>query len=277
MITGGIADRMIEQAIVRNLFTSSATAARPKVDGSQDTLGLGASIKQALRPIKGRLTSQPAPSWRVAASVLKRSGFQPRTVFDIGVAFGTFDLYREFPDAFYYLVDPTHESLRYMRHLAGQLDCEVLNVALGDHDGELEIEIRDDIQGSTFFEEVGPRAVSRRETVAVRRFDTLVGAFERPALAKIDVQGSEHTVLKGMGERIRELDAIVVETSTLATIKGGPEFYDIAAYLKSRGFVVFDLIGFGRRPLDGTLAQLDVLFVPDESPLRADRRWTDRA
>jgi len=209
--------------------------------------------------------------------VLKSRGFQPRTVFDVGVAFGTFELYREFPDAFYYLIDPTQESLRYMRSLARQLECEVLNVALADHDGQLEIEVRPDIQGSTFFEEVGPREVLRRETVAVRRFDTLIGAFERPALAKIDVQGSELTVLKGMGERIRELDAVVVETSTLATIKGGPEFYDVIAYLKSRGFVVFDILGFGRRPLDSTLAQLDVLFVPDESPLRADRRWADRA
>lgn len=262
---------------MRNLFTSVATAARSGTTGREEALGFGASIKQALRPIKGRWTSQPAPSWRIAAGVLKRRGFQPRTVFDVGVAFGTFDLYREFPDAFYYLVDPTHESLRYMRHLAGQLRSEVLNVALADHDGELEIEIRDDIQGSTFFEEIGPRAVLRREPVAVRRFDSLIGAFERPALAKIDVQGSEMAVLQGMGERIREVDVMVVETSMLATIKGGPEFYNVVDYLKSRGFVVFDIVGYGRRPLDGALAQLDVVFVPDDSPLRADRRWTDRA
>ena len=261
---------------MRSLFTL-ATATQPKANGPQERLGLRASIKQALRPIKVRWTAPTAPSWRVAAAVLKRRGFQPRTVFDVGVAFGTFELYREFPDAFYYLIDPTQESLRYMRSLAGQLECEVLNVALDDHDGELEIEVRPDIQGSTFFEEVGPRAVLRRETVAVHRFDTLIGAFERPALAKIDVQGSELAVLKGMGERIRELDAIVIETSTLATIKGGPEFYDVTAYLKLRGFVVFDILGFGRRPLDGAMAQLDVLFVPDESPLRADRRWADRA
>lgn len=262
---------------MRSLFTLAATPARPKANERQEALGLGAWIKQALRPIKGRWMPRPAPSWRIAAAVLKRRGFQPRTVFDIGVAFGTFDLYREFPDAFYYLVDPTQESLRYMHQLSRQLECKVFNVALADHDGQLEIEVRADILGSTFFEEVGPRAMLRRETVAVRRFDTLVGAFERPALAKIDVQGSELTVLKGMGERIHEVDAIVVETSTLATIKGGPEFYNVIAYLKSRGFVVFDIVGTGRRPLDGALAQLDVLFVPDDSPLRADRRWVDRA
>lgn len=208
---------------------------------------------------------------------MRRRGLLPRTAFDIGVAYGTYELYREFPDAFYYLVDPTSESLRYMQLLTRELDCEVHNVALSDCDGEMEIEIRPDIQGATFFEEIGPREVLRRETVAVRRFDTLIGSFKRPALAKIDVQGSELAVLRGMGDRIGELDAIVVETSTLATIKGGPELYDLIAFMKTRGFVVFDVLGLTRRPLDGALAQIDLAFVPESSPLRDDHRWTAKA
>ncbi len=236
-----------------------------------------ASIKQMLRWTKARWTRSPSLSWRAAAAVLKRQGLQPRTIFDIGVAFGTYELYREFPDSFYYLVDPTSDSLRYMRYLARRLACEVLNVALADRDGEMEIEVRSDIQGSTFFEEIGPRRVLRREAVTVRRFDTLIGPFERPALAKIDVQGSELAVLRGMGERIGELDAVVVESSTLATIKDGPELCDLVAFMKSRGFVVFDLLGFARRPLDDALAQIDLLFVPENSPLRRDRRWAAQA
>jgi FkbM family methyltransferase len=248
-------------------------AARPDPLPAPDAPRFVESIKQALRPIKARWSRSPPPSWRATADVIKRHGLRPRTVFDIGVAYGTYELYREFPDAFYYLVDPTSESLRYMRQLSRQLDCEVLNVALSDRDGEMEIEVRADIQGSTFFEEVGPRDVLRRETVAVRRFDTLLGSFERPALAKIDVQGSELAVLQGMGERIGELDAIIAETSTLATIKGGPELYDLIAFMKTRGFVAFDVLGYARRPLDHALAQIDMLFVPEESPLRNDRRW----
>ncbi len=250
---------------------------RANSDEGAETVGLGASIKQVLRPIKARWHRSAAPSWHDTAAVMKRHGLQPRTVFDIGVAFGTYELYREFPDAFYYLVDPTSDSLRYMRQLSRQLECEVLNVALSDRDGEMEIEVRADIQGSTFFEEVGPREVLRRETVAVRRFDTLIGAFERPALAKIDVQGSELAVLQGMGARIGEFDAIVVETSTLATVKDGPELYDLMTFMKTRGFVAFDVLGYARRPLDGALAQVDLVFVPDESSLRADRRWAASA
>ena len=29
----------------------------------------------------------------------------------------------------------------------------------------------------------------------------------------------------------------------------------------------------GNRPLDGATAQLDLLFLPQNSPMRADRRW----
>lgn len=262
-------------AFLTYLVIAGAMAARP--GPSPQAPGLVDSLKQALRPIKARWSRSPAPSWHATAEVMKRRGLRPRTVFDIGVAFGTYELYREFPDAFYYLVDPTSESLRYMQQLARQLDCEVLNVALSDRDGEMEIEIRPDIQGATFFEEVGPREVLRHETVTVRRFDTLMGSFERPALAKIDVQGAELAVLEGMGERIGELDAVIAETSTLATIKGGPELYDVVAFMRSRGFVAFDVLGYTRRPLDRALAQIDMLFVPEDSPLRADHRWAASA
>jgi hypothetical protein len=32
-----------------------------------------------------------------------------------------------------------------------------------------------------------------------------------------------------------------------------------------------------RRPLDGATAQLDLLFLPEDSPLRRDRRWAEAA
>lgn len=259
------------------LMMAGAVATGRKPEPPPQAPRLVDSLKQVLRPIKARLSHSPAPSWHATAGVMKRRGMMPRTVFDIGVAYGTYELYREFPDAFYYLVDPTRESLHYMQLLARQLDCEVLNLALSDRDGEMEIEVRPDIQGATFFEEVGPREVLRRDTVTVRRFDTLVGSFDRPALAKIDVQGAELAVLEGMGDRIHDLDAIIAETSTLATVKGGPEFYELVAFMKAHGFVAFDVLGYSRRPLDRALAQIDVLFVPEDSPLRADRRWTANA
>jgi hypothetical protein len=43
--------------------------------------------------------------------------------------------------------------------------------------------------------------------------------------------------------------------------------------MHGHGFVVADILGMVRRPLDGATAQLDLLFLPRNSPIRADRRW----
>src|SRR5438270_13201280 len=151
-----------------------------------------ARLKDVLRPHVSRLRERPVvPSWGQSFRVLERYGCRPNTVFDIGVAYGTYELYRAFPDAFYHLIDPTTESLHYMRLLQRQLRCKVHQAALGDHDGEVEIEIRPDIQAATLFDDLGDRQVLRRDRVPMRRFDSLIKEIDRPALCKIDVQGAE--------------------------------------------------------------------------------------
>jgi FkbM family methyltransferase len=235
-------------------------------------------LKDLLRPLEPWLPqAAPRLSWRQSLDVLRRRGFAPATVFDIGVGFGTWGLYRLFPDAFYHLVEPTREALPYMRKLARRLDCEIHPVALGDRDGEATFEIRADLQGSTLLEEVGPRAFLRFDRVPLRRFDGLFHEIERPALAKIDVQGAELMVLQGMTGRLRELDAVIVETSTIATVKGGAEVGEVVRFMQAHGFVVADILGLKRRPLDGATAQLDLLFLPESATLRADRRWASAA
>ena len=232
-------------------------------------------LKDFLRPYISYIPHRvDAPSWRQSFGVLEHYGCKPNTVFDIGVAYGTYELYRAFPDAFYHLIDPTPESLHYMRLLQRQLKCKVHQAALGDHDGEVEIEIRPDIQAATLLDDLGDRQVLRRDRVPMRRFDTLIKEIDRPALCKIDVQGAELMVLEGMTGRLASIDAIVIETSTIASLRGGPEVHDIVRFMHDHGFVLADVLGMARRPLDGATAQLDVLFLPDDSPLRRDRRWS---
>jgi FkbM family methyltransferase len=237
-----------------------------------------ARVKDLLRPLEPYFpTLARAPSWGPSLGVLQQHGFWPETIFDIGVGFGTWGLYRAFPNAFYHLVDPTKESLPYMQKLKRLLNCEVHALALGDREGEAVLEIRADIQGSTLLEEVGPRNVLRFDRVPLRRFDKLFQEFAQPALCKIDVQGAEMMVLTGMSDRMAEIDVFIVETSTIATVKGGAEMAEIVRLMQVHGFVVADVVGMKRRPLDGATAQLDLLFVREDSTLRADRRWAKAA
>src|SRR5262252_2331730 len=239
---------------------------------------LVARAKDALRPFASTLPQLSGlPSWPRSMAVLKHHGFSPATVFDIGVGYGTFPLYRAFPDAFYHLIDPARESQGYMRRLARRLRCEIHTVALGDRDGEAALEVRDDIQESTLLEEMGPRKVRRVDRVPLRRFDAMFGGFARPALCKIDVQGAELMVLGGMTGRLQDIDALIVETSTIATVKGGAEVEGVVSFLGKQGFALADVVGLRRRPLDRATAQLDLLFVPKEAAPRHDRRWAATA
>lgn len=250
------------------------------IDANVPTLGtaMKTRLKSALRPLASSLPALSGlPSWARSMRVLRHHGFAPATVFDIGVGYGTFPLYRAFPDAFYHLVDPARESYAYMQQIARKLRCELHAVALGDRDGDASLEVRSDIQESTLLEEVGPRQVRRVDRVSMRRFDSLFGPIARPSLCKIDVQGAELMVLAGMTGRLAEIDALVIETSTIATVKGGAEVHDVIAFLGDHGFVLADIVGLRRRPLDDATAQLDLLFVPQEGGPRVDRRWAASA
>jgi len=231
-------------------------------------------VNRVLRPF-GQIIAHErcVPSWQRFFAVLKANSLTPQTVFDIGVAKGTPWLYDAFPEAYYYLIDPTRESLPYMQRWAQSLRAEVLNVALGASEGAEMIDVRDEIGGSTFFREVGPYTSVAKYEVPVRRFDAIIGDFKRPALCKIDVQGAELVVLEGISVRSRDIDFIIIETSAMATVDNGPEIFDVMTKLNDYGFVLYDVLGLNRRPLDQALAQLDLAFVKADSPLRRDRRW----
>lgn len=231
-------------------------------------------LKDVLRPFEPWLPLRtPRLSWSRSLRALHDQGFVPATVFDVGVGFGTFGLYHAFPEAFFHLIEPTREAIPHMERIARTLSCQIHSLALGDRDGEARFEVRADIQGSTLLEEVGERNYLRFETVPIQRFDTLFPRIQGPALAKIDVQGAEMMVLRGMSGCMAELDAVIVETSTIATVKGGAEVAEVVLFMREHGFVLADILGLKRRPLDDATAQLDLLFMPEDSSLRADRRW----
>lgn len=216
--------------------------------------------------------------WDVCLKRFRALGFIPKTVIDVGVATGTPELYRNFPEAYYILVDPLHESRPYMEKLVKTLPGggEFHQVALGEENGEVSIEVRPDIGSSTIFEQVGGRISNKQYMVPMLRFDTLFQGreFLRPCLCKIDVQGAELLVLRGMGDMIKSIDMFIVEVHFIETLRGCPEIFDVLAYANEKTFVLLDIIGIYRRPLDNLAAQADIVLVPADSFLRRDKRWS---
>ena len=238
-------------------------------------MSIVSKVKDILRPHKYKLYPLTKIGWTRSLQNLKRLGFEPKSVFDIGVAHGTWELYAIYPKAFYYLTEPVKEAFFHLEKIAKHFNgnCQIDKVALSDKNGTAVFDIRADIQGSTMLENVGEADTIRHEEVITRTFDSLYPTFPTPAFVKIDVQGAEMMVLKGMEKSLPKIDAILLEVSVLTTIKDGPEVWDVMSFMHQHGFVLADILGALRRPLDNQVSQMDLLFIKDKSELRANHHW----
>jgi hypothetical protein len=67
--------------------------------------------------------------------------------------------------------------------------------------------------------------------------------------------------------------ATALMTSLMQINEGCPLLHEVVAYMHERGFVAFDILETHRRRADATLLQIDLLFCPIASPLRANLRF----
>ena len=92
-----------------------------------------------------------------------------------------------------------------MQEWASRLDADIHPVGLGQEASKSIIYVRPEIGGSSIFEEQGEITIADSYEIDIVRLDELISSFEKPALVKIDVQGAELGVLRGMagggGER----------------------------------------------------------------------------
>lgn len=103
-------------------------------------------------------------------------------------------------------------------------------------------------------EEVETRSVS------TTKFETwCVGRnIARPSLAKIDVQGSELNVLRGMGSAINQIDYIYAELSFIELYAGQALAGEVIGYLHNQGYSLVGLYNITAEDLRAV--QADALF-----------------
>ena len=208
---------------------------------------------------------------------LKRAGFQPRTVIDVGVADGTPALYRAFPDARHVLIEPVEECRPHLDAIKRKFrHVEYVIAAAAREPGRLVINIHQDVARSSAYWESDYTAasVTRRAVTAVT-LDQLrrERAIEGPILLKIDVQGAELDVLAGAQDTLADTECVVLETSLFEFFRGAPLIDQIVAYMSERGFAVYDVLALQYRPFDGALMMVDLAFVKTNSFLRRLHRF----
>lgn len=222
---------------------------------------------------------------------LKRLGYQPRVIFDVGASngFWSYQAHSAFSDAEYHLFEPLVDHVpEYKRLMEENLRSHpsfVLHkLAVGDKTGEAIISLHRDPSGSsTLATRPDPRGLkllktmTRRDDPATRSIpipmatlDDLVrdGTVPTPSLVKMDVQGGELGVLKGAERILSSVDALLVETWIYRGYgEETPLLTEIAVWLSRFGFSLWEL-GDSHRDPDGLLIATDCWFLNSASMAR---------
>ena len=212
---------------------------------------------------------------------IRRLGFYPKTVIDVGAQVGTPCLYEVFPEAHHVMIEPVEENKERLEALCADLpNAEVIMAGATEVDTTIRLRVSQNTRYAhkvhDSYESSGSWMV--REVPGVS-LDSLCQDknLQAPFLIKIDVDGSEIDVLKGgTGYALRFAEYVILE----ATTNNGQRIFDIINFMRTQGFHVYDLVDFLYRPEINDLWQVDVAFVKAEGsliPYKSDKRYAPLA
>lgn len=98
--------------------------------------------------------------------------------------------------------------------------------------------------------------------------------LDGPYLIKLDVHGREHEILAGAREALKNTVGLVVEVYTWSQGSNSMRAAELVPHIeREHGFLPADLCEPLRRPLDGRLVQVDMLFEPETAELMDTARY----
>lgn len=207
----------------------------------------------------------------------KQCGFNPQTIIDVGAAYGHIskEMSQIFPSAKIEMFEPLVEYSSSLSQVLSELPNARLHpFAAGNREGDITFNVHKDLVGSSLYNEIeGALVDGEPRQVKITRLDSVCASADAPILLKVDVQGAELDVLQGASSLLPKIELIVLEVSLFAFYIGGVQFAEVIAFMKERGFVVYDIFGFLYRPLDDALSQVDIAFAREDSALRKDHRY----
>ncbi|MEJ6023439.1 FkbM family methyltransferase [Ramlibacter sp. PS4R-6] len=209
------------------------------------------------------------PSMRSRLENLRRAGFECSGAVDVGAFAG--DWAREAREVFgckVLLAEPLPQMQEALRELARQHPFMVEPLALAEAPGIVRFRS----------EETNSRIAAPGESAAIEvradRLDAVLARYPdfRPNLLKVDVQGSELSVLEGAGDRLAAFEVLVLEVS-LIQMGIAPSFLEVMNWTAARGYRLYDILPMYYRPYDRALWQCDAFFARNDSALVSTNRW----
>ena len=167
------------------------------------------------------------------------------SIVDVGVREKTGQLIEVFPYIKHYLFEPASEFFGQIKNNYKDIDYELFEFALSDVNSQIFLILSSlEKNGVATHSQISEDStvpdglfILDCQPIKVSRFDDLLisKTIEKNFLLKVDVDGKDLCVLKGLGEAISLCSSIIVECTV-------GNLLERISYLSSRGFVVIDII-----------------------------------
>lgn len=207
---------------------------------------------------------------------LKRNGFSPSQVFDVGAYQGDFAqlCWDVWPGASVVAFEVLEHKVKQLHDLRAQgRRLDVVPCLLGSERRDSvpfhQLETASSVLKEHVEQDV---AIGHFAMNTIDHFVATTGTAP-PDLIKIDVQGYELEVLQGAAKTLTQSHVILAELNFLDIHRDVPLIADLLAWLDEIGWVAYDVCGLTRRPFDNALWQADFIFVPRSSHLRQHKGW----
>ena len=205
--------------------------------------------------------------------MLKRQGFRPKHVIDVGANMGkwTRQALRYFPDARYTLIEPQQHLRQHVQDLFDRgYKIEWLTAGAGDKQGVLSFTMHRRHDSCSFLptrEQAAANGLAQIQ-VEVRTLNEVArsGDAPPPEMVKIDAEGFDLKVLAGASDLIGTTDIFLLETSIVERA-----FENSACAVISKmadlGYRLIDITDLNRSPKDDVLWLCEFAFLRDDSTL----------
>lgn len=230
-------------------------------------------LPMSLRSTLRRAALQTIPSMRHLdmgrrLTHMAHLGFAPKVIVDVGAAQGCWARMASkiWPGSYILGVEPNLDNIPFLEQTKRDLRCfDCVRAFLGPEQKTVHYKASGD--QTSLLEETGANCPDEAPMLTL---DSLRGRLPGPAdFIKLDVQGFELEVLKGGDDTLQGCQAALLEVSFFPFFPGVPIVNEVIQFMTDKGFAWYDVMGIYRRPADDALAQLDLMFVRSDHPLRA--------
>jgi len=199
--------------------------------------------------------------------------FNIKTILDVGANTGQFAYYtmkfgyRNTIISF----EPLSSAFAILKEFSkNDSKWEVVNSAIGDIDGEIEINISENSQSSSILDMMPDHvksapdsAYTGKEKVKIQKIDTVISNYSdnpEDIFLKIDTQGFEKNVLDGAEKSLKKTKGLQLELSMVELYKGETLITEMLNIIKEKGFTIYSLEPGFYDKNTGQLLQVDGIF-----------------